>query len=617
MKTLFIDTETRGTQFLYDLSPREQFRLGQWAWGRDGEVHTTPDYDEFMAVVEEADLLVGHNIFYDTTVMWGKDSIIPLEKALKKGILDTFNWYPLRNRVPDVYTRRDGTTATTYQDGKQKPALVERFLALDNLAHYHNLPGKIGNLKDLAARYNPVDTPKDQLDFGLIPVDDPTFLAYARQDIVALQALASFLLDQGPITPYEWREMVVTAINDQISKNGVRVDVEVAQERVRLLSERREKLLQRLVEEYNFPSEGKSPWASNAGKQAIISILKDAGVTPQTRDWPRTPKGALKMGGEDLIKLTEGTEAQELGEMLATLKGQRPLAQLALDSLWSDGRVHPEITALQRSGRFSMVRPSLPIWGSRGDLSVEKEYFIPSEGHLFLEGDLSNADQRIVAALSGDPEYAKRFLPGVDGHEISGRLMFGDELYDSDPAGHRTIAKALSHAYAYGAGIKTLARTSKLPESDDPERTPLALATKFVNAMDKAYPWNKLWRTMTAEQGKTGSVTSEWGRIMPVDVDRAWTQAPGLLGQSGTRDVLMDGLIRIAESNINMLRWLVATIHDAVLWDIPEEDIGWATEVILEKMQMTFSPKNKVSQPIDFVMSVGKPGKNWREASHG
>lgn len=616
MKTLFLDTETRGVQYLYDLKPREQFRLGQWAWGRNGEIHTTPDYDEFMSVVEQADLLVGHNIFYDTTVMWGKDSMIPLEKALHKGILDTFNWYPLRNRIPAKYERRDGKQATTYQDGKQKPELVKRFLSLDNLTYHHGLPGKLGNLVDLAKKYNPEGTPKELLDFGLIPQDDPDFLAYAIQDIVALQALASFLLDQGPITPYEWREMLVTAINDQMQKNGVLVDVPVAEERIEHLKVQREEILTKLVKDYDFPSEGKSPWASNAGKEAIVKALADVGITPKTRDWPRTPKGALKMGGEDLINLTEGTDAAEFGKSLAILKGQRSLAQLALDEVWKDGRVHPEITSLQRSGRFSMTKPSLPIWGAHGDLSVEKEYFIPSEGHKFLEMDLSNADQRIVAALSGDEEYAKRFLPGVDGHEVSGRLMFGDSLYDSDPSSHRTIAKALSHAYAYGAGVKTLARTSKLPDSDDPERTPTALATKFVKAMDSAYPWNKLWRSMTAKEGETGWITNDWGRIMPVDVERSWTQAPGLLGQSGTREILMDGLIRIAHDKPGVLRWLVATIHDAVLWDIPEEELEWVTPYILNKMQTTFIPKSKVGQPVDFIMSAGEPADNWRDASH-
>src|SRR5690606_5975643 len=102
---------------------------------------------------------------------------------------------------------------------------------------------------------------------------------------------------------------------------------------------------------------------------------------------------------------------------------------LAIRSTWEDGKAHPEITSLQRSGRFSMTNPSLPIWGSRTDeLALDKEYFIASPGRKLVEMDFSNADQRIVAALSGDEAYALRFEPGADGHEISGRLMFGDEL---------------------------------------------------------------------------------------------------------------------------------------------------------------------------------------------
>ena len=97
---LFMDTETTGVQDLYNKKPKEQFRLGQWAWGRDGSVSTTDDYDTFMHEVDKADMLVAHNLFYDTTVIWGKDSIIPLEMAKQKRLIDTFVMYPLKFRIP-------------------------------------------------------------------------------------------------------------------------------------------------------------------------------------------------------------------------------------------------------------------------------------------------------------------------------------------------------------------------------------------------------------------------------------------------------------------------------------------------------------------------------------
>lgn len=615
-----MDTETRGVQFLYDLSPREQFRLGQWAMD-DGEIMLTKSYDEMLEVMSIADVLVGHNLFYDLTVMYGKDSIVPLEMALDNRLIDTFVLYPVKFEVPMVYTDKNGKRATTYSQGKQKPELVKRFLGLGNLTNHLGLPGKEGDLVALAKKYNPEGTDTSNLDFGLIPLDDEDFLVYAYNDIVALRALVYWMRDNGGgFTPYDWREMKIAAINNQMSKNGIRLDKEAAQRRIDDLVKRRNENMDWMVKHYDFPTAGKQPWRSNAGKEAILKILAEHGITPETvPDWPKTDTGNISLGGNVLKELTEGTDAYEMAETLASLMGQRSLPELAMRSCWSDGYCHPEITSLQRSGRFSMTNPSLPIWGSRtAELAADKEYFIASPGRKMVSMDFSNADQRIVAAMSGDKAYALRFEPGADGHEISGRLMFGDELYDSDPALYRQIAKALSHAFAYGAGAQTLARTSKLPDTEDPNdpMNPLVLAEKFIDAMNTAYPLNKEWRDMVGAQGKKGWLINPWGRRMPVDKGRSFTQSPGLIGQSGTREILCDGLIRIAEADINVMRWIVATIHDELLWDFPEEELDWVIPFVVGMVETTLDPGTFRSQKIFFPLSTGEPADNWMEAGH-
>lgn len=615
---VFFDIESHNAGLEFDMEPREFFRLGQWAVGRTGGVQVTTNYDEFMKVIDNADLLVGHNIInFDLNALYGSRSMRPLELALENRVWDTFVAYPLRFRIPQFYTNRDGKKMSTYQDGKQKPETVKRFLSLDNLTHQHGLEGKMGNLQELAKKYNPKGTLVANLDYGLIPTDDEDFLAYAEQDVHALRYLSIYMMDRQGVNAYEWREMLIASINAQMTRNGITVDVEAAQSRVDEHARKKDELLAWLVEEYDFPTEGKSPWASAAGKDVIMRVLADHGITPETHpDWERTKTGNVSLSGDAVISLTEGTPAEEFARNLATLKGQRPLAQLALDSTRADGKAHPSMTSLQRSGRFSMTNPSLPIWGARTEaLASEKRYFVASPGRKLVEMDLSNADQRIVAALSGDKNYLERFVPGADGHEISGRLMFGDEVYDSDPKTHRQIAKALSHAFAYGAGVKTLARTSGLPESDVPGQSPLELAQQFTDAMNRRYPDNKRWRLDAADEGESGWLWNDWGRRMPVDKDRSYTQSPGLLGQSGTREILCDGLIRIARDRVDVLSWFVASVHDAVIWDIPEEDLGWAVPYILSKMETTFKPK-RGGQAVHFPMSAGEPADNWEAAGH-
>ena len=444
-KVLYMDTETHNAGKQWSMSPREFFRLGQYAWGIGGDVHLTTDYDEMMDLIASAEGVVAHNGHnFDWSTLYGQGSMTPLFMARDRKLLDTMVWANLAFPAPESYTDRAGHT---YR-GVSKPEQIKRWLSLDNLAFQFGIEGKYGDLKELAKKHNPEGTKVADLDYGLIPVDDPEFVGYARQDIVALQGITRKLCLVSPMTDYDWREQLCAGLNAQITRNGFMVDTDLAQGRVNQLAKRREEIMNRLVAEYDFPTEGKSPWASNAGKDAIVRIFADYGITPETHIWPRTPKGALKLGGDELKKLAEGTEAEEIANALAEIKGQRSLAQLTLDNTQPDSKVHPDIDDLQRSGRSSIVRPGLTVWNARGENANEKSYYVAEPGCKLVSFDLSNADARAVAAYSQDEAYRENFLPGADNHMNVARMVYGDQpdfVNDKshpDGAKYRQLAKA-------------------------------------------------------------------------------------------------------------------------------------------------------------------------------
>jgi len=609
-KALFFDIESHNAEKIWDMPPREFFRLGQYAWGREGDIVLTTDYDEMIDAIRSARLVIGHNIHsFDLTALFGKDSIEPLEMALAGRVLDTFTWASIVYPSPTVWEDRQGHT---YYEGN-KPGIAMKWLSLDNLNFQFKQPGKIGSLREIAKRYNPAKTPVNKLDYGLIALDDEEWLEYAEGDIVALRALAAKLLElPGGVTPYIWREQKFAAIMAQNSRNGWKIDATKAQQRVDYLSERREQILAEVVTKYGLPTEGASPWASNDGKAAIFAALADYGITPETVEWPRTapgkkfPNGTPSQGGQVLLDLTAGTPAEDLGVALAELKGQRSLAQLALDSMKNDGMAHPDITALQRSGRLSTTKPGLTVWTARGDNAVEKEYFVARPGFKLVEFDYSNADARVVAAYSGDTEYLNRFEPGIDAHELTGRMVWGDDVYDSDPATYRQRAKMCVHAYSYGARPKTLSFQTGLP---------IEVTTKFCNTMDEMYAGVVKWQRNASDQGQSGWITNDWGRRMPVDVARSFTQSSALLGQSGTREILVDGLINLAEKDPENIRMLKAQIHDAVVMEIREGMVDEKTAVIVDSMSCFWKPQHG-GQEVEFTLSYGVPADNWYEAGH-
>jgi DNA polymerase-1 len=587
-RTLYLDIETHSADDRWSMPIEEFFRLGQWAIG-NGPVHLTTDLDVILNLIREAPGVVaanGHS--FDFSALLKEEA---LDLALQGRLFDTMVHAALALPAPNSYVNRDGRKMID----ASKPYNAMKWLSLDNVSFQLGLSGKIGDLTALAKKYG---------GYGMIPVEDPEYLEYARQDIVALREQCAALMRLYPPDDYAWREQLNAAIDAQNTRNGFRVDRRAARARVDKFAARKNEVLSELEEKYGFPTTGAQPWKSKLGKEALFRILADNGITEETRpDWQRTKTKALSLGGDVLIELTKDTEVEELGRVLAEIMGQRSLPQLALDCTQPDGRVHPEITALQRSGRKSTTKPGLTVWGSREGKDEDKAYFIASPGHKLVEVDYSNADARIVAALSGDAHYAERFEEGVDGHEVSGRIVFED--YDSDPKHYRNLSKPLGHGWNYGGQPNRLSQVAKID---------LAIAEQFVQKMNEAYPDLIKWQNKVREEGNSGFVTNAWGRKMLVDKGRSFTQSPALYGQSGTRELMVDALIRMARRDVRLIYWLAVQVHDALVFDIPEEHLEWAIPAIKECMEVWWGGDQ--GQPIFFSVSVGEPSDTWREASH-
>lgn len=589
--TLTFDIESHSAELLYSMEPEEFIRLIGYAWG-DGEVVLTTSVEEIREQIRKARWIIGHNIHaFDLRAVFGIKSDVPLELAQERRVYDTWTHAALVHPAPYMFVNRFGKNALANSPDKMK-----RWFSLDEQAHQLGVPGKTHDLKALAKEFG---------GFGSIPVDDERYRDYLVGDVVASRVVARELIKKGKLDAYALREQEIAARAAVISSNGFRVDVDAAKSRVEDLRVRREAILEVLQTKYGLPTEGKSPWATKEGKEAIMSALADHGITPKShKKWTRTATGNVSLGGEVLTQLTEGTSAEDLGKALAELKGQRSLAQLALDSTHPDGFVHPDITMLQRSGRWSTTEPGLTVWTSRGEGAVEKSYFLPdNDDEVLLELDYSNADARIVAAYSGDRKYAERFEHGADGHMINAVAAWGQAMVDTDPKKYRQMAKPLGHGWSYGGRPGGLVKVTGLP---------FGTAKQFCDGMDATYTQLVKWQDNVRGEAQRGYVTNEWGRKLWVEKDRIYTQAPALKGQNGTREIVCDALLRMPT---HILRRVKAQIHDAVLFSVPKHNWEACRDYLVRLMETEFEPR-KGGQLVDFPVSAGPAGANWMEASH-
>ncbi len=609
--TLVFDVETHEAGQLYTMPPEEFVRLIGYRWRGQDTVLTT-ELDELREQIIRARFVIGHNIHsFDLPAVFGHESNEPLELAMAGRVYDTWTHSVLVHSAPAEYTDRAGTRRVLTPSNRD--GHLKSWHSLDEQAHQLGVPGKTHDLKALAKEFgDPALKGKLRVKdgFGRIPADDERYRSYLRGDVDASEVVSKELLKRGPLDDYAMREQEIEARKAVISSNGLRVDAPRAQARVDELAARREVIMSGLVDKHDFPTEGKQPWRSDPGKAAILAALAEADITPKTRpDWQRTANGALSLGGKVLVPLTAGTPAEDLGTALAELMGQRSLAQLALDSMHADGFAHPQISMLQRSGRWSTTEPGLTIWTARGPGAVEKAYFVPDGPEdVLLELDYSNADARVVAALSGDTRYAERFEPGADGHLINawaawGKDKVGTDKHDPTTAHYRQLAKPGGHGWGYRIGARKLAGTWGLPVEE---------AKTFLDKMSATFRRVVAWQDRSvAYAARHGYVTNPWGRRMPVERGREYTQAPALEGQSGTREIVCDAILGFP---IPVLRRVKGNIHDALLFSVPKARWEACRDDLIRRMEAVFDPPG--GQRIDFPVSAGPAGSDWFEASH-
>jgi len=659
--TLIFDIETHSADLMYTLSPEEFFRLGGYAWG-DGEVVLTTDLEELREQILQARWVIGHNIHaFDLPAVFGVKSDIPLELAQEKRVYDTWTHAVLVNPAPHVFVNRGGKNVLA-----DSPDKMKRWFGLDEQAHQLGVPGKTHSLKDLAAEYGgfgeiPVDEPRYReyligdveasraVAKQLLKKGQLDAYALREQEIAARAAVISsngWRVDQeaaqarvdelaarrelilrdlqtryglptegdAPWSTLDGKRAILAALADygitpESCPEWPKTPSWKNRDRDTQKSLAKADELDEKVEQYRIDLAEKKLTKSQVSAREKW-IVRDTAKANDLRENPLPPGFGLSFGGDELIELTAGTGAEELGRALAELKGQRSLAQLALDSVHPDGFVHPSITMLQRSGRWSTTEPGLTIWTSRGEGAVEKSYFIPdSDDEVLLAIDYSNADARIVAALSGDLRYCERFVPGADGHMINAIAAWGEAVVATDPDKYRQLAKAPGHGWNYSLGAE---KAGYLLGEKDPDKAK-EVGAKFINGMNASFKKVTAWKQYEIQYAqRNGYVLSDWGRKLWTEKGREFTQAPALKGQNGTREIVCDALLRM---EIHILRRVKAQVHDEIVFSVPRHNWEACRDYLIKIMETEFKPA-RGGQLIEFPVSAGAAGANWMEATH-
>lgn len=513
---------------------------------------------------DSSGILVGHNLYGFDMLALERHHGMRVEKTLGR-VRDTM----LQAWLADPPTSFETTAGPQYKS-YSLDAVAQRVLGREK-----DERGKI-----LVAEFG---------GWNNIPVDDPRYHAYCQDDA----QLALDIHKALPWTPYMEREMRVQAIMARMTLNGFLVDVPELERRIAEATARKSQNLEVLHNRYGIPRGSKSPLATKAGKEALIAALRSYGAP----HYPKTATGAIQASREGMDKMLQHyghlPAVKEICNLVKSVTSERTIYGTIRDHLHGD-RVHPDISPRQASGRWSVTKPGLTVVGKRGALSVEREVFVPEEGHSIIAVDLSQADMRIVAAHAQDPNYAALFAPGRDVYtEIAAQIL-------GDP-GRRSDAKAVALGSNYGMGANKL-----IDQGLDRD-----LVTTYFQGREDNYPRLLQWQDETRELGTAGELLDNgFGRPMRVEPSRAFTQAPAQLGQGGTRDLMAEGLLDLAKRAPEVLPMLRAVVHDEVVLSVPTGDAEEIGLLVVSCLERDWCPEG-ASIPVHFPAELSGPGVNW------
>jgi DNA polymerase-1 len=340
----------------------------------------------------------------------------------------------------------------------------------------------------------------------------------------------------------------------------------------------------------------------------LREILFDRiGLTPQkkTKTGYSTDAASLeKLKGQHPI--IEHLLAYREVEKLRSTYGEALLAEVA-----PDGRIHATFNqTVARTGRLSSDAPNLHNIPVRSEVGrTFRKAFVPAPGYRFLVADYNQIELRCIAHLAEDPGLITAFESRQDIHTETAARVFGVEPGEVTLE-QRSKAKMVSYGLAYGMEAYGLGQRLGIPTSE---------AQTILDAYFEAFPAVRDYMDRTvAEARERGYTETLFGRRRQIPELASTNRGIRMAGerqamnagiQGLAADIFKVALVRLdrALDEAGSSSRLILQVHDEVILEVPPEELGRATDLVLEAMSSAFA----LRVPLEVNLSIGD---SWADA---
>jgi DNA polymerase I len=487
----------------------------------------------------------------------------------------------------------------------------------------------------LAADERPV-TAHDAKSFGVVPPNlahdtmiaayliEPARRAFPVRELVEERGLATDVADPAAADAVRLRELAawqrarldewgLTPVMDEIELPLVHVLREMEEAGVKLNVARLQEVRDRVRAEVR---DLEVEIFRLAGTEFVIGSPQQLGEVLFTR-LGLSKKRRGKTGFSTDARVLQAIRDEH--EVIPKIERWRELNQLMKtylevlpDLVDSRSRIHTTFDqAVASTGRLSSTNPNMQNVPIRTALGREiRNCFEADEGNVLLSSDYSQVELRVLAHIAGEDVLKEIFKRGEDVHTATAREVFGVSEDQIDP-GMRSKSKMINYGIVYGLSDYGLADRLNIPREE---------AKQFIDAYLERFAAVAAFIKGTIEQAaEQGYVTTLFGRRRQIPELRARNWQVRSLGerlavntviQGTAADVLKLAMIRAqrAVRDEGLRARLILTVHDELLFEVPEEEVG-AVRALVEREMV--APWESREPPLAVDVGVGN---TWLEA---
>jgi DNA polymerase-1 len=279
----------------------------------------------------------------------------------------------------------------------------------------------------------------------------------------------------------------------------------------------------------------------------------------------------------------------------------------------SDGRIHTIFQqAVAATGRLASTDPNLqniPVRTFEGRRI--RDCFVPAPGTVFVSGDYSQVELRILAHYTQAEALVESFRAGEDIHRRTAAEVWGLSI-EAVTNDQRSAAKAINFGLLYGMSAFRLGRDLAIEREE---------AQKYMDDYFARIPAVSAWITESREMcRRLGYVETLFGRrrLIPEIYDKDYSsraaaerEAVNTRVQGTAADLIKMAMIEVDRALVRegLKARLLLQVHDELLLEAPEAEAERVKALVVREMMGVAD----LVVPLQVNAAIGR---NWNEA-HG